>query len=218
MPFIRRHLAVFACCLGLSGCSSLFHSDAPATQVYVLRPAVTPRADFTQNTASLHVNRPLTGPGLDTDHILLVQSEHRMSFFAASSWPANLPSVVEALTVETLRSSGAWSTVQDSSSNFSSDYLLQIVIRRFEADYTAGSGAPEVHVVLDCTFGRRVGREVMMSFLAEGSATASANRLSEVVSAFEQASNKALDEIAVRTAQAGKGFQKVETPVPSITR
>jgi len=38
------------------------------------------------------------------------------------------------------------------------------------------------------------------------------------VSAFEEASNKALDEIAVRTAQAVKTSQKVETPVPSMTR
>jgi len=47
------------------------------------------------------------------------------------------------LAVDTLRASGAWSTVQDSASAFSSEYLLQIVIRRFEADYSPqqGSGA-----------------------------------------------------------------------------
>jgi ABC-type tungstate transport system permease subunit len=66
--------------------------------------------------------------------------------------------------------------------------------------------------------GRRAGREVIDSFIAEGSSTAAANRLADVVSAFEDASNKALDEIAVRTAQAVKTSQKVETPVPSMTR
>jgi ABC-type uncharacterized transport system auxiliary subunit len=92
------------------------------------------------------------------------------------------------------------------------------VIRRFEADYSVSSAAPEVHVVLDCTVGRRAGREVIDSFVAEGSAPANANRLGDVVSAFEEASNKALDEITVRSAQAVKTSQKVETPVPSITR
>jgi ABC-type uncharacterized transport system auxiliary subunit len=141
-----------------------------------------------------------------------------MSYYMASRWPAGLPAVVEALAADTLRSTGAWSTVQDSASAFSSDYLLQIVIHRFEADYSTSSTAPEIHVVLDCTVGRRAGREVIDSFIAEGSSTATANRLADVVTAFEDASNKALDEIAVRTAQAVKTSQKVETPVPSMTR
>ena len=202
----------------LTACSGLFHSNTPATQVYVLRAATHPRSDLAHANASLYVGRPIAGPGLDSDHILLVQSDHRMSYYMASRWPAGLPAVVEALAADTLRSSGAWSTVQDSASAFSSDYLLQIVIRRFEAEYSSSSTAPEVHVVLDCTVGRRAGREVIDSFIAEGSSSAAANRLADVVTAFEDASNKALDEIAVRTAQAVKTSQKVETPVPSMTR
>jgi ABC-type uncharacterized transport system auxiliary subunit len=201
----------------LPACSGGLHSDMPAAQVYVLRVATHPRSEQHANT-SLHVGRPIAGPGLDSDHILLVQTDHRMSYYVASRWPADLPSVVEALTVDILRSSGAWSSVEDSASGFSSDYLLHIVIRRFEADYSAGAAAPEVHVVLDCTIGSRAGREVIDSFVAEGSAAAAANRLGDVISAFEQASNKALDEIAVRSAQAVKTSQKVETPVPSMTR
>jgi ABC-type uncharacterized transport system auxiliary subunit len=193
-------------------------SNTPATQVYVLRAATHPRSDLTRGNASLHVGRPIAVPGLGSDHILLVQSDHRMSYYVASRWPGDLPSVVEALAVDTLRASGAWSTVQDSASAFSSDYLLQVVIRRFEADYTVSSAAPEVHVVLDCTVGKRAGREVIDSFVAEGSSTATANRLGDVISAFEDASSKALDQIAVRTAEAVKTAQKVETPVPSMTR
>jgi ABC-type uncharacterized transport system auxiliary subunit len=202
----------------LAACSSGLHSSTPATQVYVLRAATHPRSDLAHANTSLYVSRPIAGPGLDSDHIVLVQSDHRMSYYVASRWPAGLPVVVEALAVDTLRSSGAWSTVQDSASAFSSDYLLQIVIVRFEADYSASSAAPEVHVVLSCTVGRRAGREVIDSFVAEGSAAAAANRLGDVVSAFEEASNKALDEIAMRSAQAVKTAQKVETPVPSIIR
>jgi len=170
--------AMIACIL--AACSGGLHSDTPATQVYVLRAATHPRAEQHTST-SLHVGRPIAAPGLNSDHILLVQSDHRMGYYVASRWPADLPSVVEALAVDTLRASGAWSTVQDSSSPFSSDYLLQIVIRRFEADYSVSAAAPEVHIVLDCTVGRRAGREVIDSFVAEGSAVAAANRLGDVV-------------------------------------
>ena len=166
---------------------------------------------------SLHINRPMAAPGLESDHIVLVQPDHKMSYYIASRWPGDLPSVVESLTVDTLRATGDWTAVQDSGSAFSSDYMLQIVIRRFEADYSGGT-VPEVHVVLDCTVGRRAGREIIGSFIAEGSATAAANRLGDVVGAFESAANHALADIATHTVQAVQTAQKVEAPVPSITR
>lgn len=198
--------------VAVAGCAGGLHSDSPATQVYVIRATSHAQAAPKPPTVSLHVGRPMAAPGLDSDHIVLVQADHKMSYYIASRWPADLPSVVESLAVDTLRGTGAWSTVQDSGSAFPSDYLLQIVIRRFEADYSAGGSAPEVHVVLDCTVGRRAGREIVGSFIAEGSSTAAANRLGDVVGAFEVAANQALAEIGKQTAQ------KVESPVPSITR
>ncbi len=224
-PVFRGHairtalLWVVACAAAaaLAGCSGGLHSDAPATQVYVLRAAAHQQAAVKPPFASLHVNRPMAAPGLESDHIVLVQPDHKMSYYIASRWPGDLSSVVEALTVDTLRSTGDWTSVQDSGSAFSSDYMLQIVIRRFEADYSAGT-VPEVHVVLDCIVGRRAGSEVIGSFISEGSATAAANRLGAVVGAFEEAVNHALADIATRTAQAVQTPQKVEAPVPSITR
>ena len=220
-PTVGQYLAIWAATFAaagvVAGCSGGLHSDAPATQVYVLRSAVHPQTPARAATVSLHINRPMADPGLESDHIVLVQPDHKMSYYIASRWPGDLPSVVEALTVDTVRSTGDWTSVQDSGSAFSSDYMLQIVIRRFDADYSAGT-VPEVHVVLDCTVGRRAGREIIGSFIAEGSATAAANRLGDVVGAFEVAANHALADIASHTAQAVQTSQKVETPVPSITR
>jgi cholesterol transport system auxiliary component len=191
----------------LAGCSGGLHSDAPATQVYVLRAVPRSQAPAQPATASLHINRPMAAPGLDSDHIVLVQPDHKMSYYIASRWPADLPSVIESLTVDTVRSTGDWTSVQDSGSAFSSDYMLQIVIRRFEADYTAGS-VPTAHVVLDCTVGRRAGREIIGSFVAEGSVTAPANRLGDVIGAFEAAANHALADIATHTAEAVAAAKK----------
>jgi cholesterol transport system auxiliary component len=222
--------------MAIAGCSGLFHSSAPVTQVYILRATVHPQAQLTAHeSASIRVTRPLASPGLDTDHLILMQSDRRMNYYIGSRWPTNLPQMIEEMTVDTLSSSGQWAAVQDSASAFPSDYLLQMVVRRFEADYTERDAAPEVHVVLDCTVGKRAGREIVASFIAEGSATAGANRLSEVVAAFEDASNKALAAVSEHSALAvqdslahpglahpapadPKSTQKVETPVPSITR
>jgi len=95
--------------------------------------------------------------------------------------------------------------VLDDSSPFAPRYNLRCGLRRFEADYTAGSGgAPTVFVSLECTVGRHRDRELLGSFVAEGSAAASEDRLNAVVAAFEAASTKAVGalERAVREAVA----------------
>jgi cholesterol transport system auxiliary component len=206
-----------------AGCTNLFHSDAKPEQTYVLRApaAVTAAADGAAGTdngavataapaaaalAPLQVAHPLAGPGLDGPHIILLQADHRMNFYLGSRWPAPLPDMVEALAVETLRASGEWQSVQDSGSPFTSEYLLQIAVRRFDADYSRARSAPQIEVVLDCTLGARAGRELVASFVAQGSATAAGDRMSEVVAAFETAASAALSSMSQQTAAATRAF------------
>jgi cholesterol transport system auxiliary component len=210
----------------LSGCAGLFHSNAQPEQTYYLRApeagaagAIAPLVP----PASVRVSHPLASPGLDNAHIMLVQSDHRMNFYAGSRWPSAAPDVVEALITQTLRASGAWSSVEDTASPFPSDYVLQSAVRRFEADYTADAAAPVVYVVIDCILGRGEGREVIATFSVSASSPAAANRLGEVVAAFEQAAHTALGSLAQQAAQAARDdaqrrAQKAERPVPSITR
>ena len=192
-------------CLWLAGCSGLFQSKAKPEQTYYLRaPAArTAATSAPAIPASVRVIRPAASPGLDTSRILLVEADHRMNFFSGSRWPATAPELIEALAVQTLRTSGAWVSVGSSGGPFPADYLLQIHVQRFEADYSEGTaGAPVVHVVLECVVGRREGREVLTTFTAAGSAAAAANRLGEVVMAFEQATGVALEALSRQTEQA----------------
>jgi cholesterol transport system auxiliary component len=216
-------------CLCLAGCSGLFQSKAKPEQTYYLRaPAAPPGganspADAGASAAasaaatpttpvSIRVVRPVAGPGLTTSHIMLVQPDHRMNFFSGSRWTAPTPEVIEALAVETLRASGAWASVEGSSSPFPADYLLHIHVQRFEADYGEGAASPVVHVVLECILGRREGREVLATFTASGTAAAAANRLTEVVSAFEQATGTALEALARQAEQAVREDLKRSAP------
>jgi ABC-type uncharacterized transport system auxiliary subunit len=156
--------------------------------------------------APVQVSHPSATPGLDGPHIILVQPDHRSNFYVGSRWPAPLTDMIEALTVETLRASGDWQSVQDSASPFTSEYLLWISVRRFEADYTRKHTAPEVTVMLDCTLGAREGRELVASFVAQGSATAADDRMTEVVAAFETASDAALTSLAQQAAAAARAY------------
>ena len=196
----------------LSGCSGL-HADGPPVQIYILRAtAVTPDdpPSATSATApSIQLPRPSADPGLSTQLIMLVRSDHRLDYYSGSRWAADLPDVVETLAIDTLRASGTWRAVHESPSAFLADYVLQIDIRRFEADYTDGGEAPKIHVVLDCTLARRIGRDLVSSFVAEGVAQADENRLSSVVAAFEKAANAALTTLADRSATAVRAMPPV---------
>ncbi|MBW4051666.1 MAG: hypothetical protein HIU85_09410 [Proteobacteria bacterium] len=200
--------------LGIAGCASYLHSDAPPVQVYTLRAGTVSSHGAAHahpaRAASLRVALPLAGPGLGTSQIVLLQPDHRMNVYAGTAWAADTPALLEALATKTLRASGDWSSVENADSPFPSDYLLQIAIRRFDADYSAGAGAPPtVRVTLDCTLGSESGRRILASFSVSGSAAAAANRLSEVVAAFQRAADQALSSMsqqafaAVRTAQPG---------------
>jgi len=214
----------------LTGCSGLFRSNARPEQTYYLRAPTAPAAPATAPAtgaaaattggtdgsgssdagsaavirASVRVGHPVVDPGLDSSHITLVQPDHQMNFYTGARWPAALPEVIETLTVETLSASGAWAAVVDSTSPFPADYLLHVAVRRFDADYTGGGAAPVVHVTFDCIIGRHEGREVIETFVASASTPAAANRLGEVVSAFQQATGAALGSLAEQAAQAAR--------------
>jgi cholesterol transport system auxiliary component len=200
---MRAGALLFLC---LTGCSNLFQSKAKPEQTYYLRApaAAVAAAAATPMSATLRVMRPITDPGLDNAHIILVQADHRMNFYSGSRWAAPAPELIEALAVQTLRGSGDWASVEGSASPFPSDYMLQVRVRRFEADYAQADTAPVVRVVLDCILGRRPGREVLATFTVSGDATSSANHLSQVVAAFEQATATALEGLARQTAQAAR--------------
>ena len=210
----RAALGVAAVCL-MSACAGGLRSAAVPAQIYVLRPApatATQAVNVSPIAATLRIVQPDPGPGLDSDRIVLVRSDRRMNFYAASRWPADLPEMVEALIVEAFRDGGAWAAVHDSRSPFQADYFLETSIRNFEADYTGGGESPEVRVRMDCALGRTLDREVVATFTVEGTATAAANRMSDVVAAFERAAGAALAQLTERAAAAVRTSTVQSTP------
>jgi len=189
-------LLLLACGVAvLPGCGSLLETTMPAPQAYVLRlPARTATA-LTSNPGSLLVQRPEAGPGLASENIALLRSGQRFDFYAASRWAAPAPDLVESVLVDQLRATGLFTAVFDDSSPYAPTYNLRCGMRRFEADYTAGSNTPTVQVALDCTLGRHRDRALLASFTAQGSAPASEDKLSAVVAGFEAATTSALAEM-----------------------
>ena len=194
-------MAAFVC-----ACSAGLHSSAPAVQTYLLK-AVAPGADPAaaragKPTASIQISRPQARPGLDTERIAVIRPDHRGDYYAAAQWAGAVPDVVESLVIDRLRSAGTWSVVQDSRSAFPADYLLQIRVLSFDAEYADEKASPRITVAMDCTLGRRVDREVVAAFSVAATVAAEENRLRSVVAAFETAANAALDQLDTQAAAA----------------
>jgi ABC-type uncharacterized transport system auxiliary subunit len=189
-----------------------------APQSYVLRlpPASAPDTPAA-GAGSVLLQRPEAGPGLDSERIVLLRSDRRFDFYAASRWAAPAPDLMESVMVDALRATGAFSAVFDDSAPFAPRYTLRCALRRFEADYTSGGGAPTVFVALDCTLGRHRDRELLASFAAQGSAEAANDRLNAVVAAFETATAAAMNELGSGVAAALANEKPADDKPPGET-
>lgn len=201
-----RNLTPVLLGLAVAGCSGLLRSNVPPVQVYTLRaPSASSEGGAVQAAmdASLRVAHPRAAAGLGTSQIVLLQPGHRLNVYAASAWAADAPMLLESLAVQTLRRSGDWRSVQDAESPFPSDYLLQFSVADFDAEYSDDMGVPPtVRVTLDCTLGKDDGRDIIATFVASGSAVAGANHLSDVVAAFQQATDAAMASLSQQAAAA----------------
>jgi cholesterol transport system auxiliary component len=196
----------------LAGCGGFFESSIPAQQAYVLRlPPRPAQTEVTKVAGTLRVQRPVSGPGLDSDRIVLLRSDRRFDVYSATRWAAPAPDLVASVLVDQLRGASLFSSVLDDTAPYAPRYNLRCGLNRFEADYTGGGGAPTVEVVLDCTFGRYRDRTLLANFTARGSAAASENRVGAVIVAFETATAKAVAELERNVTDALAAEKPPET-------
>jgi ABC-type uncharacterized transport system auxiliary subunit len=180
----------------LAGCGGL-RSDAEPDRIYVLNVATaTPAA--TPLPGVLVIPRPAVQPGLDSDRIALLRSGNELDFYAASRWGAPVPQVLGAFAMQSLTGTFVTVTTQERSAGLASFELL-LTARHFEAVYS-GSGAPEVRVALDCLLVATAPRKVLGPCNADVREQAADNRMAPVVQAFEQATQRAFEEVRRQVA------------------
>ena len=194
----RRRLLWPLLLLPLAACSGL-RSNAPVTQIYLLQPqpAVAAVAAAVAPTATLAVVLPVVAPGLGSDRISLVHADGRLDSYAGSRWPDELSLVLQPIFIDALRTGGRYLTVQSDAMPFNAEYLLQVEVRQFAIEYDAAEN-PVATVSLVCTLGRRADRAPVRSFSISTAVAASANRMGAVVSAYNQAIGKALQELVTQ--------------------
>ncbi|MFO1375402.1 MAG: ABC-type transport auxiliary lipoprotein family protein [Steroidobacteraceae bacterium] len=190
-------LAVVAAFM-LAGCGGLVR-DAPAPAIYRLfAPGLAPGAPL---AAQLRVDRPVAAAGLGGDRIATLWPGGRIDYYRGALWGDELPRVVEGALVEALARNGRMQVVQGDRAPFAPTHVLHVDIRRFEADYSAGS-PPVVRIALGATVGLAADRRALAAFEAAAEARAAADTQTAVMSAFNDAFGRATVDLCARLQDA----------------
>jgi ABC-type uncharacterized transport system auxiliary subunit len=173
----------------LGGCSGMLISDQPPEHVYWLE------------AATLRLGEPPTGdlpdlivavrarPGLDTDRILVKGPGARLNYYAGARWPDHLPEVLTATLRLSLESSGLFNRVSSGTRISRAEWSLDLELREFFAVVTTAGTPPQVHVRLA---GQLNCGPATTAVSATTTAPAQEDKLSEIVAAFQSATDSAL--------------------------
>ncbi len=213
MRSLSKYLAGAMLASLMGGCGGdLFTTDLPAGQIYQLTPlAEEGAAGAGTFDVILVVPRPIVAPGLDTERIALVQADRRIDYYAASKWGASMPEVVQSIVVESLQNTARLRGVQRDMADFRPDYLLQLDVRAFQAEYSNGD-APRVRVHLHATIGRLDDRRSVLTFAAAATEPAGANTMTAVTAAFDKSMHAATRTLV---AQVFDYLDRTQGPPPA---
>jgi cholesterol transport system auxiliary component len=194
-------------CAALAGCGSLLETDMPAATNYVLAPAPAGAAMVTRSEADLSIGRPDLAPGLDTERIAVLKGR-QLDYYRGANWGGRTTEVIQTLLVDSFEDQRMFRSVTAEQSRIASDYVLDVSVRDFQAEYAGDNAAPMVHVTI---LGRlvRVGdRQLVDTFAAQAQSRAADDRMSAVAAAFETAAHKVVLDLAQQTAAAIAGDQQ----------
>jgi cholesterol transport system auxiliary component len=163
----------------------MFKTAMPAPQTYQLTPLAAETPPVAPFDALLLVALPVVAPGLDSERIAVLHPDRRLDYFAASQWGAPVPEIVQNIVVESLQNTGRMRGVQRDLSNFRPDFVLQLDVRAFQAEY-AGAGAPRVRVDIVASMGRLNDERSMLSISAVATEQAESNTMTAVTAAFDK--------------------------------
>jgi ABC-type uncharacterized transport system auxiliary subunit len=206
---VRASILVLGLCGWVTACTgSLFRSKVVPPSIYLLSAppgtnaaASSAPAAAAPLAADLAVLKPRARAGLDTDRIAVLYPDRRLDYFADARWSGPLDDVVQDLAVQAFRNGARLQNVSSDASAFASGYWLEIEIADFQAEYASAGAPPTINVRLLARVASAGDRNILGSFTAGARQTATDNRLTAIVDAYERAVNSALVEIVGGTSR-----------------
>jgi cholesterol transport system auxiliary component len=173
----------------LAGCTtSLFDSESPVPMNYVLASAPATTLSLPHTDVDVAVERPDAAPGLDSDRIAVLKGR-QLDYYRGVRWGSPAPEVVQVLLVDSFEDQHIFRSVTREQSRVGSDYVLDLQLRDFQAEYSPGSAVPMIRVAAVVRLVRVPDRKLIATVTAESRAPAAEDRMEAVAAAFEKAAD-----------------------------
>ncbi len=187
------HAAVAVAAAALGGCTLPGSGEPP--QLYTLTPKSTFDGDLPTVDWQLIVERPITSAGLNSHRIALQRTPVTLDYFAHANWTDAVPELVQDLLIESFENTGKIKAVSRESTQLRADYVLQLELRDFQAEYDTAGKPPLIHVRLSDKLIRMPDRSIVGSNTVERSVRAESGDMASIVLAFDEALGKVMKRI-----------------------
>jgi cholesterol transport system auxiliary component len=203
-----RAAGIVCAAWALAGCSGgLLTSDLPPPETYQLGARSAPAAVVAAAVATrtsplgLTVARPRSAAALDSERIAVASGGNRFDYYAGVRWVEPAPQMLQQNLVAALARSGLFAGVFAAPARVPAELTLDVELRRFEADTTAGE-TPVVHVALQASLvdARRALR--VATFTSAADVAAGSDKRAAIIAAFDRANAQVVDDVVARVAAA----------------
>jgi len=180
----RRTFLIGASSLALSGCSSILSPPQPP-KLYPLKPSGGLPTSGSKVDWQLSVVTPSANETLGGTHIVLIQSDGSIDFYADAAWTDDLPVLIRNATVEAFEASGRIGAVAADTDGLHTDYMLQSELRQFAARYDTMDGIPTAVVRIEAKLATSAQRDILASHVFAQETQATENSVPAVIRAFD---------------------------------
>lgn len=200
---VSRSFTLAAVAFLCTACGSLFESkiSLPARYVIAAAPAAASSSQTAASETDLAISRPDVAPGLDSDRIAVLRGR-QLDYFRGVQWGGSVTEVVQAMLVNSFQGQQLFHSVTSEQARVSSNYLLDVEVRDFQAEYSEGRASPQVRVTIVGRIIRIKDRQLIDTLVATASRPAQENHMDVVAAAFESAAQEVALDLARRAASA----------------
>ncbi len=185
-----------------AGCEGLVPGQTPPPTLYRLTPKSSFREDLPTVDWQLVLEAPLADASLNTTRVALQRNPMQVEYYARSSWTDRAPLMVQTLMIESFENSGKIVAVGREAVGLRADFVLKTELREFQAEYF-GSDLPQTRVAMNAKLVLMPGRLIVGSESWEHVFDARADRMEDVIEAFDEALGKVLKRMVEWTLDRG---------------
>lgn len=186
--------------LALVGCALPGAGEPP--QLYTL----TPKSTFDQALPTVEwqliVERPVASAGLNSPRIAVQRSPVTLDYFARANWTDQAPQMVQTLLIESFENTNKIRAVSRESTQLRADYVLQVELREFQAEYDQAGAPPSARVRLNGKLIRLPDRTIVGNRTSERVVRAEKADMESVILAFDDSLGKVMREMVEWTLRA----------------